>query len=67
MKWVDITRWANIFVMVILIANRVWEYKKISPDNPNSPIEKRRIFIELWIIITLLTNADAKLIVAICY
>ena len=51
MKWLDITRWVNVFVLVMLIAIRIWEFKKIRPDDPNSPIEKRLIFIELWIFV----------------
>ncbi len=67
MKWLDITRWVNVFVLVMLIAIRIWEFKKISPDDPNSPIEKRLIFIELWIFVILLTNAVGKLTVAFCF
>ena len=67
LKWVDITRWANMFVLALLRIIRIWELKKISPDDPNSSIEKRLIFIELWIFITLLTNAVGKLSVAFCF
>lgn len=67
MKWVDITRWADIFVLAALMAIRIWELKKIRPDDPNSSIEKRLIFIELWIFIILLTNAVGKFTVALCF
>lgn len=67
MKWVDISRWANIFVLVALMAIRIWEFKKINSDDPNSSIEKRLIFIELWIFVILLTNAIGKITIAFCF
>lgn len=67
MKWVEITKWIAVVIMAVLLAIRIWDLKKISPENPNSSIEKRLIFIELWIFIIFLNNTIGKFFIALCF
>lgn len=67
LKWSDITLWVSLVLSAVIIVIRMWEFKKISPQNPNSSIERRLIFIELWIFAILLTNAIGKLSIVLCF
>lgn len=67
MKWVDISHWVYAIILIIFIVIRLRTLTKISPDDPNSSIEKRLVVIELWIIAIFITDAIDKIAIALCF
>lgn len=65
MKWVDISRWVFAFCGAAYFAWYCWKLKKLDRDNPNSPMWRKLITIELWIIAIFIIMAMNKISIAL--